>query len=360
MNNNFSNIFSHFTKELLIIVLGVVIVMSLLISFPDRVSAAATSSSNPVVICIDPGHGGTGDRNLGAQYNGISEKEITLVTAAAMKAELEKYDNVKVYLTRNDDRYVSLQSRADYAKSVGADFLFSIHYNASADHLAYGSEIWVSAFGSYYQKGFSFAYNEMNELGVLGLYQRGIKTRIGNSGNDYYGIIRAATANNIPSCIIEHCYVDQATDLSYIKNTQNSYEALGKADATAVAKYFNLKSESLGKDYSAYQNITVSAPTTILYDDRTDPEVCTLKSASYNASTRKLSLNITAQDSGSPTIYYSYSTDGGNTFSSLNIWDRTKTTDTVSVSLNSKPASVVVRAYNQYDFYKQSSVVNVK
>ena len=35
-----------------------------------------------------------GDRNLGAQYNGLSEKVLTLQVANAMKAELEKYDNV--------------------------------------------------------------------------------------------------------------------------------------------------------------------------------------------------------------------------------------------------------------------------
>ena len=52
-------------------------------------------AADPVVICIDPGHGGTGGRNLGAQYNGISEKQVTLITANAMKTELEKYDKSK-------------------------------------------------------------------------------------------------------------------------------------------------------------------------------------------------------------------------------------------------------------------------
>ena len=45
------------------------------------------------VIVIDPGHGG---ENLGAQVDGYTEKEMTMIVAKAMKKELENYDNVVV------------------------------------------------------------------------------------------------------------------------------------------------------------------------------------------------------------------------------------------------------------------------
>lgn len=41
------------------------------------------------VIVIDPGHGG---ENLGAQVDGYTEKEMTMIVAKAMKKELENYD----------------------------------------------------------------------------------------------------------------------------------------------------------------------------------------------------------------------------------------------------------------------------
>ena len=46
-------------------------------------------ADQPIVIVIDPGHGG---ENLGAEYDGYTEKDMTLIVAKAMKKELEKYN----------------------------------------------------------------------------------------------------------------------------------------------------------------------------------------------------------------------------------------------------------------------------
>ena len=43
----------------------------------------------------------------------------------------------------------------------------------------------------------------------MGLFLRGVKTKLKNNGDDYYGIIRECTAQSIPSAIIEHCHVDE-------------------------------------------------------------------------------------------------------------------------------------------------------
>ena len=75
------------------------------------------------VIVIDPGHGG---ENLGAQVDGYTEKEMTMIVAKAMKKELENYDNVVVYLTRESDQELSLEERAQFAKDRNADFLFCL------------------------------------------------------------------------------------------------------------------------------------------------------------------------------------------------------------------------------------------
>lgn len=81
------------------------------------------------------------------------------------------------------------------------------------------------------------------------MYDRGIKTRLNSRGTDYYGIIRSSTANDIPAVIIEHCHLDQVNDKSYIDH--NTWpQKYGVLDATAVARYFGLKSEQLGVDYS--------------------------------------------------------------------------------------------------------------
>jgi N-acetylmuramoyl-L-alanine amidase len=83
------------------------------------------------VVVIDPGHGGS---DVGAiSKNGLYEKEITLKIAARLKSLIQEDLNlkVKVYLTREDDKYVSLRARAMYANEKNADVFLSIHANSS-------------------------------------------------------------------------------------------------------------------------------------------------------------------------------------------------------------------------------------
>ena len=162
-----------------------------------------------VRICIDPGHGG---ENLGADYNGYLEKDMTLIVAEAMREELAKYEGIEVFMTRTSDVDMSLEERVDYAAEVGADFFFCLHFNMSADHDMYGAECWVSAFDSKYSRGMDFAKIEMRALTGLGLYDRGIKTRLNSKGTNYYGVLRMADEVDMPGIIIEHCHLDNYND----------------------------------------------------------------------------------------------------------------------------------------------------
>lgn len=320
---------------------------------------AVAAEKNPVIV-IDPGHGGFGDRNLGAQYNGLSEKVLTLQVANAMKAELEKYDNVTVYLTRTDDRYISLEDRAAFAKSVNADFVYSIHFNASSEHLFYGSEIWTSGFDRYYKAGAEFGNIESEALGALGLYQKGVKTKLGSSGKDYYGIIRASVARDIPCVIIEHAYIDHGYDVPKVKDASFT-NTLGVTDATSVAKYFRLKSATLGVDYSNYKKATVAKPSVVLGADLSDPETCQVNVLATDKASGNVLVEMTANDSNSPIIYFSYSYDGGKTYSYLQMWDRSKQTQSFNVAVpkTCKNPVIVCRAYNNYELFKESNAVAV-
>ena len=59
---------------------------------------------------------------------------MTLIVAEAMKAELEQYEGIEVYLTRTGDVDLSLEERCEFAASVNADFLFCLHFNLSGSH----------------------------------------------------------------------------------------------------------------------------------------------------------------------------------------------------------------------------------
>ena len=335
---------------------------------PAKVSAAERlqqSKTDTTVIVIDPGHGG---ENEGTIAGTEKEKYMTMTTARAMYEELSLYDNVEVYLTHTEDVDMKLEERAEFAKNVNADFLFSIHYNASEYHELFGSEIWVPLNAPFNNFGYQFGYEFLSILKERGLFLRGIKTRVGDKGLDYYGIIRFANARDIPAVILEHCHVDEERDTGFC-DSEDDLIRFGKDDATAVAKYFGLKSSILNVDYSDYQLQEVSGtqPVSSTLRDDTAPDVCQAALENADYSTGQLSVQVSAADYDSPLIYYDYSFDGGLTFSPRNAWPDSDAlsgtyadTFTLNLSVPSgvKP-TVIVRAYNLFDLFTASNAVEV-
>ena len=339
---------------------------AVLLLYPSIEADAAPrlqDTGDKLVIVIDPGHGG---ENRGTLENNHEEKFMTMTTAQAMYDELTKYDNVEVYMTRTTDADLTLKERAEFAVSVDADFLFSIHYNASVNHDLYGSEVWVSLVPPYNGYGLQFGYEFLTEMREMGLLIRGVKTRVGDDGDDYYGIIRESSALDLPALIIEHCHVDNANDEEYC-DSDADLKAFGIADATAVAKYFGLKSSRLNVDYSGYSLIEASDTiiNSLTRRDETEPDFCeiSLNSADYNNG--KLYIDVMAADYDSLLLYYTYSLDDGKTFSAREPWPGGDTlsgayTDTFTLELdipeNTVP-QVVLRAYNIYDLYTDSNTL---
>ena len=341
-------------------------ILLLAVLWPSETVQAANrlqDVGDKLVIVIDPGHGG---ENLGTIENDHEEKSMTMVTALAMYEELSLYDNVEVYLTRTGDveTDIRLDDRAAFAASVEADFLFSIHYNASGNHELFGSEVWVSAFAPFNGYGYQFGYELLSDMRDLGLLVRGVKTRLGENGDNYYGIIRYSEAVGVPAVIIEHCHVDEPRDEIYC-DTEEELQEFGRMDATAVARYFGLKSSVLGVDYSGYSltnsSDTAAVPATVL--DGTAPDICQIELLETDYETGQLSLTVTAADYDSPLLYYSYSLDGGLTFQPREPWPGSDTltgsypdtfTLNLKISTDTSP-TVILRAYNMYDLYTESN-----
>lgn len=323
----------------------------------DNGGLQESAEQEPIVIVIDPGHGG---ENLGGEYEDYTEKEMTIVVANAMKEELEKYEGITVYLTRSGDQDLDLEERCEFAQSVNADFMFCLHFNLSEYHTLFGAECWVSAFGENYSKGYSFASVEIDMLQDIGLYSRGIKTRLNDRGTDYYGIIRHATERDIPCVLIEHCHLDQENDKPFYDHNEKLQD-FGRLDATAVAKYFQLRSEILGVDYSGYQNVYVDVPSHVVAPDRTEPDICAIEVTNQNMENGEITVQVSAADYDSGMLYYTYSYDNGEHFSGLQRWpDKTK--DIFSFTLQVPPhivPQIVVNGYNGYDLYTTSNMISL-
>lgn len=94
----------------------------------------------PRVIVIDPGHGGhdPGARGPG----GLREKDVCLVLAKAVAAELNRRPGLKAVLTRDTDVFLHLRQRTRIAAEHKADLFISIHANSSRSKSARGTEVY--------------------------------------------------------------------------------------------------------------------------------------------------------------------------------------------------------------------------
>jgi N-acetylmuramoyl-L-alanine amidase len=80
-------------------------------------------------IVLDPGHGGRDPGAIGP--SGVREKDVTLEIAKRLKKLLEKNLDVRVVLTREDDRFIPLKDRTQLANSVQGKIFVSIHCNSN-------------------------------------------------------------------------------------------------------------------------------------------------------------------------------------------------------------------------------------
>lgn len=91
-------------------------------------------------IVIDAGHGG--DESGARGPAGTIEKDITLAVARRLRTMIESRLGLRVFLTRDDDRTMTLDERSAYANSQKADVFISIHANAGVRPTLKGAEVY--------------------------------------------------------------------------------------------------------------------------------------------------------------------------------------------------------------------------
>lgn len=117
---------------------------TLTVDIPDAVSGVelteARALGRPIVV-IDPGHGG---RDPGASgVSGTStEKALTLALARELRDRLAERGRVRVALTRDSDRYLTLDQRAGIARRLGASLYLSLHMDSAPNPLARGATVY--------------------------------------------------------------------------------------------------------------------------------------------------------------------------------------------------------------------------
>lgn len=194
-------------------------------------------------IVIDAGHGGPEPGAIGP--GGLSERELNLVVAR-MAVEALAAEGVIAVLARTGDYRQTLASRVAVATALEPKAFVSLHHNAAPDGSwpGPGSE-------TFYQTGKSVPPAKVAEsrrlaaliyeevVKALSAYSAdwvadrdaGVKYRLGDSGDDYYGILRRSAAAGVVATLIELAFISNPSEEALLKR-----EDVRRAEAGAVAR----------------------------------------------------------------------------------------------------------------------------
>jgi len=94
----------------------------------DFTGFSTLKNPQPLVVMIDPGHGGSDTGTIGT--GGSLEKDLTLDIAKRLQTLASLHSDIDIVLTRDDDVGMSRQSRIETIAEQDPDLLISIHLNS--------------------------------------------------------------------------------------------------------------------------------------------------------------------------------------------------------------------------------------
>ena len=184
----------------------------------------------PITLIIDPGHGGIdpgatiSDFVIDDQRISMKESDITLSVAKMIKQRLENvYQDLTILLTREEDRYMSLEERVILGNSLFSDegekaFFISLHVEHSFDSNNSGMEILLSREITHDSPAFLLAesiVSGFNDIFGEALPFRGIQTE-----NIYY-----PSRVNMPSLIVNLAFLSNVNDRALFYYNLESFAA---------------------------------------------------------------------------------------------------------------------------------------
>jgi len=120
----------------------------------------------PIVIMIDPGHGGEDTGAIGKHKT--REKDVVLGIARRLKALIDKQSNMRAYMTRNEDVFIPLKVRVAKAHKQRADLFISIHADAFTNRAARGTSVFALSTRGATSTAARFLAQTQNESDLIG------------------------------------------------------------------------------------------------------------------------------------------------------------------------------------------------
>ena len=172
-------------------------------------------------IVIDPGHGGD-DPGAVVTFSEKHEADHTLTTALLLKKELENL-GATVILTRESDKSVSLENRAQLSNREKANAFISLHFDSGPNSNASGTT------GYYFSSTSENLAQTVNKYIARNLTLKSQGTKFQN-----FLVLRE---NKQPSILLELGYLNNPDDNKLIESTEYQ-ENIAKSIASALKEYF--------------------------------------------------------------------------------------------------------------------------
>ncbi len=231
-------------------------------SFP-----ASAEEDHKVVVVIDPGHGGIdGGTDAGTR----TEKEYCLEIARVVADTLIADGRFEVWMTREDDTYLTLLERSLYAREKNADLLLSVHVNSNYETYPNGLTAYVSLIDRF--SGWTLSEMILDSISAAVPIARGKTVLAEDTGDelgvyywdserqwdmpgawwlgqksDYYSMNTWPTKFGIKSIIVEHGFASNAGDRAILDDGASLAE-MGRAEADAIIDYYTNHTHQFG-DY---------------------------------------------------------------------------------------------------------------
>ena len=191
----------------------------LTVKSPVQIQPAKKNLTTKTVV-IDAGHGGS---DPGATRNNVLEKTVTL-QIAELTAQMLRKQGAIVYMTRDDDTFVSLSDRVTYSNTKKPDVFVSIHINACENETAHGIE-------THYYKDDSLDFAKQVHKSIM---QKVTETNRGVYKSRFY-VIRHT---EMPAILVELGFISNAEERRLMQ-TKERQTKFAEAITEGVINYLN-------------------------------------------------------------------------------------------------------------------------
>ena len=196
---------------------------------PARHWLQNSQSLSGIKILLDPGHGGPDSGTQGP--TSYSEKTVTLIMAKLVRDQLASR-GATVYMTREEDKDVSLQDRVAMINNLEPTIAVSLHYNSLPDD---GDAEHTQGFGAFW-------YNAQAHSLAVFMHNYIVK----KLGRPSYGIfwdnLALTRPTSAPSILLELGFMSNPVEFEWVVNPQEQ-KKLAAAIAEGISEWVRVSSQ---------------------------------------------------------------------------------------------------------------------